>query len=299
MEYLRKNEGDYMAISKSSTMMNTSRFITLAVDQYENREMQGTFYHDSIGHSVFFESLVELTREMDIIFDQMNYPVRSMESRRFENIDKRYEKKRKPSETGADDGTTQGALATFQICVQHRYNASWQGYLIWKDTDQLVMFESFLELVKTLDRILGGTKKIQDRETVESICRVAVDGYTKKHMEGRLAYTDNNREEAFGSVIALMEHLEEIAGCWDLKKTIRVPQQIYSAYRTKGHLATFVIKLLFQENNSLQGIIFWRETGYKLSFRSFLELVQLMDAALDDMTGWINQQKIDKKKVNE
>lgn len=47
-----------------------------------------------------------------------------------------------------------------------------------------------------------------------------------------------------------------------------------------GKLATFAIKVLFRQNATWQGSISWLEGNNELSFRSALELVLLMDSAL-------------------
>jgi hypothetical protein len=47
-----------------------------------------------------------------------------------------------------------------------------------------------------------------------------------------------------------------------------------------GELATFSIRILFRQNSSWQGSIFWHEKNQGESFRSVLELLTLMDSAL-------------------
>jgi len=50
---------------------------------------------------------------------------------------------------------------------------------------------------------------------------------------------------------------------------------------SQGKLATFAIKILFRQNTSWQGSVLWLEWGEEQSFRSVLELVLLMDNALN------------------
>lgn len=47
-----------------------------------------------------------------------------------------------------------------------------------------------------------------------------------------------------------------------------------------GKTATFAIKVLFRQNTSWQGTIIWLEGRREQSFRSVLELIQLMDSAM-------------------
>ena len=48
-----------------------------------------------------------------------------------------------------------------------------------------------------------------------------------------------------------------------------------------GELATFVIHIKYRQNSTWQGDIFWTEKQEKRNFRSALELLKLIDGALD------------------
>ena len=49
----------------------------------------------------------------------------------------------------------------------------------------------------------------------------------------------------------------------------------------KGNLATFMVKVLFRQHTSWQGTITWLEKKSEQPFRSVLELILLMDSALN------------------
>ena len=53
----------------------------------------------------------------------------------------------------------------------------------------------------------------------------------------------------------------------------------------KGALATFEMKVLFRQHSSWQGILDWKDQRAEQSFRSVLELVCLLDSALQNMEG--------------
>lgn len=48
-----------------------------------------------------------------------------------------------------------------------------------------------------------------------------------------------------------------------------------------GELATFVIHVKYRQNSTWQGDIFWTEKQEKRNFRSALEMLKLIDGALD------------------
>jgi hypothetical protein len=52
-----------------------------------------------------------------------------------------------------------------------------------------------------------------------------------------------------------------------------------------GKLATFAVRVLFRQNASWQGSVFWIEGGKEEHFRSVLELLLLIDGALREITG--------------
>ena len=53
----------------------------------------------------------------------------------------------------------------------------------------------------------------------------------------------------------------------------------------RGARATFEVQVIFRQHTSWQGVIVWLETGMEQSFRSALELVLLMDSALNKQRG--------------
>jgi len=44
--------------------------------------------------------------------------------------------------------------------------------------------------------------------------------------------------------------------------------------------ATFVVKILYSKNNSIQGYLHWLENEKSVPFRSFMEMTQLINDAL-------------------
>lgn len=49
----------------------------------------------------------------------------------------------------------------------------------------------------------------------------------------------------------------------------------------QGELATFVVHVMYRQNATWQGNVLWAEADKSSSFRSALELIKLMDSALD------------------
>ena len=74
----------------------------------------------------------------------------------------------------------------------------------------------------------------------------------------------------------------ELAG----KRTTRIKRgkraDLSDLHDQKGKLATFVIQVQYRQNSSWQGQVIWVEENRKEHFRSALELMKLMDNALEE-----------------
>ena len=120
---------------------------------------------------------------------------------------------------------------------------------------------------------------------------VCVDGYENKVPVGRWYNSQYETGAAFHGVMELMLSLESML------EEAKFPQS-FSNRRTfgppgecatetagedavkEGKLATFALRILFRQNASWQGSVFWYEGKQEESFRSLLELLVLMDSAL-------------------
>lgn len=56
-------------------------------------------------------------------------------------------------------------------------------------------------------------------------------------------------------------------------------------YRKNGGKGTFVVHVRYRQNATWQGDVIWAEKNERQSFRSALELLKLIDSALDSKEG--------------
>lgn len=121
---------------------------------------------------------------------------------------------------------------------------------------------------------------------------ICIDSYDDRVPRGRLYNTFMQQGIEFVGVIDLLRSME------DMYEQISFPQAFLSK-RTfapgitermvttsgenikSGKLATFSVRLLFRQNASWQGSVTWCEGRVDESFRSVLELLFLMDSALE------------------
>jgi hypothetical protein len=129
------------------------------------------------------------------------------------------------------------------------------------------------------------------QEGIFDTTTICVDEYKDKCLSGRLynsSYTDGL---SFQSTIDLLLNMETALGgknqpqaytCRRLFRPIeeRPVVEATQIERKDGKLATFSLKILFRQNASWQGSVFWHEGKQEERFRSVLELLLLINSAL-------------------
>lgn len=121
---------------------------------------------------------------------------------------------------------------------------------------------------------------------------VCVDDYRHRVLAGRLynpALPPEGRR--FESLVEFLLAMEELLNEMNFPQSFTAvrsfresPERasVPAGDRTEtGRLATFTVSVLFRQNTSWQGSVSWLENGREESFRSVLELILLMDSALE------------------
>jgi len=120
---------------------------------------------------------------------------------------------------------------------------------------------------------------------------VYVDSYENGVPVGRFSNASNEELQPFQSLTQLLILIErglnaaKFPQAFEELRRFGEPKQRCTAEDTgqtprPGVAATFAIRILFRQNASWQGSVFWPEGGQEESFRSVLELIFLMDSAL-------------------
>ena len=122
--------------------------VIVRITSYQNKSPRGTLASPKLEKPVPFASLTQLLLYMEALMDQSNSPQRGEERRAFSGPQAEL------LQAGILDEETRRELATFQLRVLFRQNASWQGSLIWVDQRMDAQFRSVLELVRLMDSAL-------------------------------------------------------------------------------------------------------------------------------------------------
>ena len=125
-----------------------SKTILICVDSYRNGTLQGRFYNPLLEDGQTFESLTQFLIKMEQALDGLEFPKAYTITRTFSSSPER--------PTGPPAPVYQdGKLASFALRILFRQNASWQGSVVWLDTNQEQSFRSVLELILLFDNALS------------------------------------------------------------------------------------------------------------------------------------------------
>lgn len=107
-----------MSIAKMSMLDNSYRYFTVTVERYERQCMEGIISHAGETPGIRYSNFLELVLQMDQIFNRMSCPKQTMEFRGFSGTEYPAPKVKECKKV------CNGKLATFQIYVKFRYDAS-------------------------------------------------------------------------------------------------------------------------------------------------------------------------------
>lgn len=238
-----------MAISKSSTLNEEKRFVTLAVDSYEKGTWTGLLFCGQDQQGSECCGAMDLIHQMDLIFDEIEYPMLSMSQRNFLAVEAAVQKAERRH------ARREGRLATLAIRVRQRQFASWQGVVIDEKTKERHVFSSFWQLMDIIEGVATGNMPVHSDQSqmdieqfARAMSRCLMDaGSTENQLEIKQAFSNN----------------------------------LFCGYSRSGHRLNLTIRIMFRANNTCQGVIYWKEMHQEQKFRSFLELIRMIDQAAD------------------
>ena len=131
--------------------------ITLVcIDSYENGVLIGRMYNNRYGEAESFRSTVGFLNKMEQLLDIENRPQAFKAVRTFG-----------PAIGSLPDPPAmmlprEGKLATLELHILFRQNASWQGSIRWLDKEKEQHFRSVLELIFLIDSALSGAAAVDN-----------------------------------------------------------------------------------------------------------------------------------------
>ena len=137
--------------------ISAPNLLVICVNNMEEGEIQGEFYHYYSEESVRFFSVLDLIRSMEKLFNDLAFPQASTRPRSF--LEQRAEAfvdlKRKDKIIPWEElFAYTGKKGTFITCVKFRQRSAWQGEFFYKEQERKVFFSSTLEFIRLLEQAL-------------------------------------------------------------------------------------------------------------------------------------------------
>ena len=135
-------------------MWSAPNIVCVCVDKIVDGVMEGKLYHRYCEDSINFIGIDPILKYMDDLFERIDYPQSAVRDRSFIATGPLERKQHIEPVLPVDAlENKEGQIATLLVYVRSRQRATWQGWLYWKEEDQLVEFDSELDLIKSLDQI--------------------------------------------------------------------------------------------------------------------------------------------------
>jgi len=145
-----------MPISPVKFIPREMKTTMIKVYSYQNKNIQGIICNPFFEKDIVFENMMQLITLMERISDSLVYPQKAMQLRQFSDNNQPVLDDSFGFETTADF-TDQLPLATFEIEILFRQNASWQGTIVYAEQNLSSSFRSLLELLTLMDSVLSET----------------------------------------------------------------------------------------------------------------------------------------------
>jgi len=141
-------------------MWSAPNIVCICVDKIVDGIMEGKLYHRYCEDSISFVGIDRILKYMDDLFEKIDYPQSAVRERSFieaGHLERKTTIEPVLSVEALED--KEGQMMTLLVYVRYRQKATWQGWLYSKEDDQLIEFESELDLIKSLDQ-LGQEKNL-------------------------------------------------------------------------------------------------------------------------------------------
>ena len=138
--------------------------VRLCIDHYED-DIQGRLYNKMSPKELSFQNCSEMLLKTDALFDHHGYPQTFQEKRIFYKEKEKQGKHGVPKEA-ANNATIEeqrGRYCTLDMIILSRRCAGWQGILLYTDGTEAARFQSEMELLEHIWKILADTDRISDR----------------------------------------------------------------------------------------------------------------------------------------
>ena len=142
-----------MSMAHSKFVSYDMKKSVIKVHEYREMNISGVIVNPFYESELYFGSTTQLLKLLDQLQDDIRYPEKSMNPRSFAKDGSH------SLAVGVQESDAQKklkTLASFEISILFRQNASWQGSVVWMEKVASAEFRSVLELIFLIDSVLSG-----------------------------------------------------------------------------------------------------------------------------------------------
>ena len=143
-----------MPISPAKFIPREMKTTLIKVYSYHNKCMQGTITNPFFEKDMVFENVMQLITMVERISDSLFFPQKTMELRQFAD-NETVQKADSFDFVTTSDFNNLLPVATFELEIIFRQNASWQGNIVYAEKVLSSSFRSVLELLSLMDSVLA------------------------------------------------------------------------------------------------------------------------------------------------
>ena len=143
-----------MSITPAKFVPREMKTTIIKVYSYQNKNIQGIICNPFFEKDIPFENLMQLITMVERISDSLVFPQKAMQLRQFSDKNESEAITSYEFETTVDF-TDKLPLATFELEILFRQNASWQGTIVYAEQNLSSSFRSLLELLFLMDSVLS------------------------------------------------------------------------------------------------------------------------------------------------
>ena len=142
-----------MSICPAKFIPREMKTTIIKVYSYKNKNIQGIISNPFFEQDMVFENMMQLITMVERIADSLVYPQKAMQLRQFSETNQNDSKEMFTFQTSADFSNLK-PIATFELEIIFRQNASWQGNIVYAEQNLTSSFRSVLELLTLMDSVL-------------------------------------------------------------------------------------------------------------------------------------------------
>jgi hypothetical protein len=159
-------------MGETQQMLFAKNLLCICIDEKKNEDYCGRIFHQYADDPIEFEGVADLMLRVEDLFDEWDFPQRGLAERVFTKEAKEAIKEREKRHHMSDSDmlpieiiqekygvrniqNKKGSLGTFVVQVVYRQDATWQGHVIIKESNEKKDFISALELIKIMDQAIG------------------------------------------------------------------------------------------------------------------------------------------------